>query len=240
MIYTGIILSTTLAVLALTPLGHWIIEDFHGIDGNLAQTVRTAMLWLAPYPLIRGLSLYHAGLLIRHRRTTLVSYAMIASMGCSILTIFLALPLPWVAAQPIRLPILGVYASILVELGIILWGFHTVMRGMMRGVMRGTQVTTIGDQIAPTYGQIIRFFWPLALILMTQEFSRPLINLYVSRQSSGPEALAVLAVVYILGRIPYGWLNDIRNLASAFREERQTASTTFAALPLVARWSRWR
>jgi len=210
-IYTGVILTATLALLALTPLGHWIIEDFHGIDGNLAQTVRTAMLWLAPYPLIRGLSLYHAGLLIRHRRTTLVSYAMIASMGCSILTIFLALPLAWVAAQPIRLPILGVYASILVELGIILWGFHSVMRG--------TKAVTVSDQIAPTYGQIIRFFWPLALILMTQEFSRPLINLYVSRQSSGPEALAVLAVVYILGRIPYGWLNDIRNLASAFREE---------------------
>ena len=29
----------------------------------------------------------------------------------------------------------------------------------------------------------------------------------------------MLAVVYILGRIPYGWLNDIRSLASAFREE---------------------
>lgn len=210
-LYTGMVLITTLTVLALTPLGHWIIEDFHSIDGNLAQTVRTAMLWLAPYPLIRGLSLYHAGLLIRHRRTTLVSYAMVASMGCSILTIFLALPLPWVAAQPIRLPILGVYASILVELGIILWGF--------RLVVRGEPAATASDQIAPTYGAIIRFFWPLALILMTQEFSRPLINLYVSRQSSGPEALAVLAVVYILGRIPYGWLNDIRNLASAFREE---------------------
>ena len=209
-LYTGITMAVLLAVLALTPLGHWIIEDFHGIDGNLARIVRTVMLWLAPYPLIRGLSLYHAGLLIRHRRTTLVSYAMIASMGCSILTIFLALPLGWVVAQPIRLPVLGVYASILVELGIILLGFRLVVR---------QQPATASDAIAPTYGQIIRFFWPLALILMTQEFSRPLINLYVSRQSNSTEALAILAVVYILGRIPYGWLNDIRSLASAFREE---------------------
>jgi progressive ankylosis protein len=207
---TGILLTALLIVLAQTPLGHWIIEDFHGIDGSLAQTVRTAMLWLAPYPLIRGLSLYHTGLLIRHRRTSLVSYAMITSMGCSILTVFLALPLPWVVAQPIRLPILGVYASILVELGIILWGFRSVVR---------EQVATASDPIAPTYGAIIRFFWPLALILMMQEFSRPLINLYIARQSNGTAALAVLAVVYILGRVPYGWLNDIRSLASAFREE---------------------
>jgi len=210
-LYTGIGLTVLLAGLALTPVGHWVIEDFHSIDERLGMTVRTAMLWLAPYPLIRGLSLYHAGLLIRHRRTTLVSYAMIASMGCSILTVFLALPLPWVVAQPIRLPILGIYASILVELAIILWGF--------RLVIRHESVATVSDSIAPSYGAIIRFFWPLALILMMQEFSRPLINLYVSRQGGGPEALAVLAVVYILGRIPYGWLNDIRSLASAFRDE---------------------
>jgi hypothetical protein len=209
-LYTGFMLTALLALLALTPMGHWIIEDFHGIDERLGQTVRTAMLWLAPYPLIRGLSLYHAGLLIRHRRTTLVSYAMIASMGCSILTVFLALPLGWVAAEPIRLPILGIYASILVELVIILWGFRTVVRG---------QVATASDPLAPTVGQIIRFFWPLALILMLQEFSRPLINLYVARQENATAALAVLAVVYILGRVPYGWLNDLRSLASAFREE---------------------
>ncbi|MEZ4732415.1 MAG: hypothetical protein R3E79_35335 [Caldilineaceae bacterium] len=54
---------------------------------------------------------------------------------------------------------------------------------------------------------------------MLQEFSRPLINLYVARQENATAALAVLAVVYILGRVPYGWLNDIRSLASAFRDE---------------------
>lgn len=209
-LYTGIVLTASLAALALTPLGHWIVEDFHGIDERLGVTVRTAMLWLAPYPLIRGLALYHAGLLIRHRRTALVSYAMVASIACSILAVFLGLALDWATAQPIRLPILGVYAGILVELGIILWG--------VRRVLHDHRVTA-ADPIAPGYGQIIRFFWPLALILMTQEFSRPLINLFVSRQSAGPEALAVLAVAYVLGRIPYGWLNDIRNLASAFREE---------------------
>ncbi len=209
-LYTGLVLTASLAALALTPIGHWIVEDFHGIDERLGMTVRTAMLWLAPYPLIRGLSLYHAGLLIRHRHTVMVSYAMVASVGCSILAIFLGLPLDWVAVQPIRLPILGVYAGILVELGIILWGVRRVFH---------PQMTTPSDQVWPSYGQIIRFFWPLALILMTQEFSRPLINLFVSRQSDGPEALAVLAVAYILGRIPYGWLNDIRNLAASFRDE---------------------
>lgn len=217
----GLFLTVGLGSLAVTPLGHVAIEDLHNIDSTLADPVRTMLLWLMPYPLIRGSSLYHAGLLIRHRRTTFVSYAIVAGIGTSILAVFALLPLGWTAAEPIRLPIIGVYAGILVELGVILWGFRRVMNeNAAEGTSDGTTITP--TTITPTVGIIIRFFWPLALIMMIQEFSRPLINLYVSRQSDGPEALAVLAVVYILGRIPYGWLNDIRNLASAFRNETES------------------
>jgi hypothetical protein len=182
-----------------------------------------------PYPLIRGASLYHAGLLIRYRRTELVSYAIVASIGASIATVFLLLPLPLLAATPIWLPIGGIYAGILVELAVILWGYRfTVQREQQP---HGAQDTTPAATIAPTIGMIVRFFWPLALIMMIQEFSRPLINLYVARQSDGPEALAVLAIVYILGRIPYAWLNDIRNLAPAFLRQDP------AVLPAIRRFA---
>lgn len=219
-ITTGSFLTIGLGALALTPLGQFAIEDLHNIDSSLGATVRTVLLWLMPYPLIRGTSLYHAGLLIRHRRTPLVSYAIVAGIGTSVATVFLLLSLPMISAVPIRLPIYGVYAGILVELVVILWGFHTTVGRAARDAAAAESVKNQPNvDIAPTYALIIRFFWPLALIMMIQEFSRPLINLYVSRQSDGPEALAVLAVAYILGRIPYGWLNDIRNLASAFRHE---------------------
>ncbi|OUC06522.1 hypothetical protein RY27_20505, partial [Litorilinea aerophila] len=75
----------------------------------------------------------------------------------------------------------------------------------------------------PGYGAIIRFFWPLALIMVVQELSRPVINLFVARQTQGDAAgaaLAILTVVYTLGRLPYGWLNEIRSLAPAFQEQR--------------------
>lgn len=213
---TGLLLTGGLGLLALTPVGHVAIEDLHNIDTTLADGVRTILLWLMPYPLIRGTSLYHAGLLIRHRRTATVSYGIISGIGTSILAVLLLLPLPWIAAMPVRLPIIGVYAGIVVELGVVLWGFRYMIRH------HPAEFSPKAVDVAPTIGTIIRFFWPLALIMMIQEFSRPLINLYVSRQSDGPEALAVLAVVYILGRIPYAWLNDIRNLASAFRDERDS------------------
>ncbi len=55
--------------------------------------------------------------------------------------------------------------------------------------------------------------------MLIQELSRPLINLFVARGPDATAALAILAVLYTLGRIPYGWLNEIRNLAPSFREE---------------------
>jgi hypothetical protein len=71
----------------------------------------------------------------------------------------------------------------------------------------------------PTQLAIVRFFWPLALIMFTQEMSRPVINLFVARGPDATNSLAILAVLYTLGRMPYGWLNDIRNLSLAFRDE---------------------
>ncbi|MEZ4621039.1 MAG: hypothetical protein R2867_36825 [Caldilineaceae bacterium] len=87
-----------------------------------------------------------------------------------------------------------------------MWGYARVMaqeaQVAQQQIEEGRHAQARVD-IAPTLGMIIRFFWPLALIMMIQEFSRPLINLYVSRQSDGPEALAVLlAIVYILGASP--------------------------------------
>jgi hypothetical protein len=69
-----------------------------------------------------------------------------------------------------------------------------------------------------SYGYILGFFWPLGLVLAIQGLSRPLINLFVSRAVDGTEALAVLAVVYPLGMLPYTWINEMRSLPAAFRE----------------------
>jgi hypothetical protein len=56
-----------------------------------------------------------------------------------------------------------------------------------------------------------------------QGISRPLVNLFISREAEGAEELAVLTIVYALAHLPYGWLNELRNLAPAFqRHENST------------------
>lgn len=210
----GLVLMVGLVSLALTPLGDWVIEGLHGIDPELGAVVRTALLWLAPYPPVKGLALFQAGLLLRVRRTEVVSYATLTNLAVSILAVFVLVGLPWVHRAPIRLPVAVTYVGLGVELTIL-------TAGVLRYVPWAKQESAPPDLPMPrlTTGAIVRFFWPLALIMIIQELSRPLINLFVARGPDPTAALAILAIAYTLGRIPYGWLNEIRNLATAFRDE---------------------
>ena len=217
-IILAIVMMSALASLTVTPVGDWVIEGLHGIDAPLGAVVRTALFWLIPYPLLRGISLFHAGLLLRVRRTALVSYATLANLGVSIIFVFILLPLPLIHAQPIRLPILVIYAGLLVELTIIVWGYRRYREQLFATAPRFRP----NEPAKLSYVYIVRFFWPLALIMSIQELSRPIINLFISRGPDATEALAILTVLYSLGHIPYGWLNEIRNLAPAFREEKNS------------------
>ena len=66
---------------------------------------------------------------------------------------------------------------------------------------------------------MLRFFWPLAVTSGVQAVSRPIINLFVARGADGTESLAVLTIVYALAHLPYGWLNELKNLPAAFQRQ---------------------
>ena len=214
----GSALVCAMAALTLGPISHAVIEGLHGVDAELGATVRLAMLLLLPYPLLRGVTLFHAGILLRVRKTALVSYAMIANLALSIVAVVVLLPAPFIREHPILLPVLAIYAGILVQFGITVWGAYRYRSRLF--ALDSTASPNVATA-SISLGYIARFFWPLALIMLIQELSRPLINLFVARGPDATAALAILAVLYTLGRIPYGWLNEIRNLAPAFREESE-------------------
>ncbi|MFQ5855281.1 MAG: hypothetical protein ACE5LU_06525 [Anaerolineae bacterium] len=203
----GLSLAGILAGLALSPPGVWVIEELHGISHPLSNVVREALFWFIPIPVLRGLMLFYSGLLIRIRRTDVVSSAILAGMVASILAVFALLPVGFVQARPIWMPLLVTYAGVLAELAIVVWGYWRYVRHLLEDA---------SHELPLAY--VVRFFWPLALIMAVQGLSRPLINLFISRGSDGAEALAVLTVVYPLAHLPYGWLNEIRNLPPAFKD----------------------
>jgi hypothetical protein len=204
----GLVLSGVVALLAFTPLGPWLIGDLHGVSPALTDVVLLAFTWLVPFPLVRGLTRIYIGTLLRIRRSDIPAYGTVAGIGLSILTVFALLPVGFVREDPILLPVLATYAGALTEFAFVLWGHR-----------RHVRFPTQGDAAPLAMSYVLRFFWPLALIMAVQSGTRPLINIFVARATDGTEALAVLTVVYALGHIPYGWLNEVRNLPTAFRND---------------------
>jgi hypothetical protein len=209
----GTLLAATVAVLALTPAGIFVVDDLHHASPDLARVVGDALLLLIPYPLLEGMQRYASGLLMRVRRTEIVSAAMLCGIGASLLTVLAAVPARWVQQTPIYLPLLVTYVGVvtnLLVLGVGLWRYvHPRLRD-------GSLVD--GDRTDLGFLYLVRFFWPLALTMAFQGLSRPVINLFISRGLQGEQALAALAVVYSLAHLPYGWLNELRSLAAVFQE----------------------
>ena len=203
----GVSLTAVLLAIALTPAGSWVVETLHGVTLELGTVVRAAILWLAPFPLIRGGTLFYSGLLLRSRRADMVSLATLANIAAGVTSVFGLLPSDLVRRTPILLPVLVIYSGAVAEFAVVLWS-HRRLQTIKRGAL--------GKQLS--HGQITRFFWPLALITVFQGFSRPLINLFIAREAGGAESLAVLTVVYSLAHVLYGWLNEVRSLPTAFRE----------------------
>ena len=202
-IYCGVGLSLVLGGLGYST---WAIDTLHGIRPELGALVRQALFWLAPIVLFDGFSRLYSGLMLRVHRTTVLTLATTAHITVSIGSVFLLLPTKLVQQDPIALPILVTYAGAVADLAVLAWGYHTYVRGHLPG--------TGERELTSSY--VLRFFWPLALVMAIQGLSRPVINLFVARGIGGEEALAALAIVYSLAHMLYVWLNDMRSLAPAF------------------------
>jgi hypothetical protein len=219
----GLGLSLATILMALDGPGRWVVEDLHGIDASLADQAQIALLWLTPMPLLTGLTRYYSGLLARMRRTEVVSASGIAGIGARILSVFVFLDMAFVQTQPILLPIAITLLGAGVEYLVMMWGHFRYVRPALTIGMPASdttaEVTSDTEEHVICAADILRFLWPLAVIMIFQGASRPLINLVVSRGVDGTQALAVLTIVYALGHLHYGWINEIRSLAPAFRDE---------------------
>ena len=216
----GGIHALLLSSLAFTPVGAWIVDDLHGIDQALGDVVREALSYLLPIPLIVGVTRFYSGLLLRVRRTDVISYAMMAGISMSILSVFLLLSSDMIQSKPILLPLFATYAGALTECSVILFGYRRFVR---QTLSESDESNASSERPLLTRSYVLRFYWPLAATIGIQGASRPIINLFVARGMDGTESLAILTIVYALAHLPYGWLNELKNLPPAFQHQDPTA-----------------
>jgi hypothetical protein len=170
--------SAVLALVAFTPVGDFVLERFLGVTGEIASGARSVLGILVLLPFFTGFRGLFQGLVIRARRTGLVSFATGVRIGA--LLAFLALGSRWMSGGD-----LGAFAllsCIVVEtalVGVFAWRCHLPATG----------------EAEHSTGEIIRFAFPLAYSSCLQQTIPLLINAIISRLPDGPLALASFGVI---------------------------------------------
>ncbi|XP_028824698.1 ANKH inorganic pyrophosphate transport regulator a isoform X2 [Denticeps clupeoides] len=126
--------------------------------------------------------------------------------------------------EPLLIPILSLYMGALVRFTIVGLGYYCNVHD---SIPESSGIEVGGDA---TIRKMLSFWWPLALILATQRISRPIVNLFVSRDLKGSEAsteaVAILTATYPVGHMPYGWLTELRAIYPAFDRNNPTNKLT--------------
>ncbi|KAJ8375143.1 hypothetical protein SKAU_G00057230, partial [Synaphobranchus kaupii] len=195
-----------------TDLGYYIINKLHGVDDSVGSKTRKAFLYLAAFPLLDALAWTHAGILLKYKYSFLVGCASISDVITQIVFVAILLHSNLQCVEPLLIPILSLYMGALVRFTILGLGYYHKLHDAIPD--------SCGPEGDATIRKMLSFWWPLALILATQRISRPIVNLFVSRDLQGSvaatEAVAVLTATYPVGHMPYGWLTELRTIYSAF------------------------
>ncbi|XP_070570234.1 progressive ankylosis protein homolog B-like isoform X2 [Ptychodera flava] len=119
----------------------------------------------------------------------------------------------------ILIPVIALYSGCLVRLGILVGGVCKFVTWEYRN---STPPDETRDRLSA--GKVFGLWWPLALVQCIQGITRPVINVFVARdlEDTPEEAvteLAVLTLAYPVGRVPWGWLNELKTVVPAFLQE---------------------
>uniref|UniRef100_A0A8C6WYR8 ANKH inorganic pyrophosphate transport regulator a n=1 Tax=Neogobius melanostomus TaxID=47308 RepID=A0A8C6WYR8_9GOBI len=214
MVVAGVIAFILHILIAYTDLGYYIINKLHHVDESVGHKTRKAFLYLAAFPLLDAMAWIHAGILLKHKCSVIVGSASISDVVAQIVFVSILLHSNLECVEPLLIPILSLYMGALVRFTIVCLGYYCNIHD---NVPDSSGLDVGGDA---TFKKMLSFWWPLALILATQRISRPIVNLFVSRDLKGTsdatEAVAVLTATYPVGHMPYGWLTELRAVYPAF------------------------
>uniref|UniRef100_A0A3B5LZ65 ANKH inorganic pyrophosphate transport regulator a n=1 Tax=Xiphophorus couchianus TaxID=32473 RepID=A0A3B5LZ65_9TELE len=214
MLTAGVIAFVLHILIAYTDLGYYIINKLHQVDESVGRKTRKAFLYLAAFPLLDAMAWIHAGILLKHKYSVIVGSASISDVVAQIVFVAMFLHSNLECVEPILIPILSLYMGALVRFSIVGIGYYCNIHD---NIPESSGLDVGGDA---TIKKMLSFWWPLALILATQRISRPIVNLFVSRDLKGSadatEAVAVLTATYPVGHMPYGWLTELRAVYPAF------------------------
>ncbi len=182
----NILITLVMMVLLFSPAWDLLIGRGMGLEPRVQDLTRTALIILLPWPAAIGYRRFYQGLLIRNGRTRLVAWGTLLrliTMGSSALLLMRLTTLQgaWVGATAL-------------SLGVGIEGIAS--RIMARGAVREVKATTGTETLG--YGQILHFYYPLALTSTISLLVQPMVTFFLGQARHSLESLAVLPVINAL------------------------------------------
>ena len=170
--------SLLLALLAFSPIGTLVLDRILGVSPEVARSAREALSMLVFLPFITGLRGLFQGLVIRARRTSLVSLA--TAVRIAMLFAYLWLGQLWFSGT--RVAAFGLIGCV---------GTETLIMAWFAWRLKPPE----GDDNEKSFSEILRYGLPLAYSSGMQQTVPLLINAIISRLPDGTLALAAFGVV---------------------------------------------
>lgn len=185
-------LGTTgvLVVVLMPDVYDLLILRVMGVPEPVAELTYGAMWFMLPWPAAIGYRRFLQGVLIRSGKTRLVAYGtvirLVAMVVAALVGFFvLGIPGAWVGG-------LSLGTGVTVEAIVARFMAAETVRAHLDGEM------DVGPPRDVSYGEIARFYWPLALTSLIGLTVQPLLTFFMGRSVAPVESLAVFPVVHAL------------------------------------------
>ncbi len=183
--------TAVMAILVTPPVFRFIAEDIIGLPPPVAHLAHIASIILLPWPGAIGFRRFYQGILIKYDLTRRVAYGTAVRLTAMSLTALLLYLLDSLEGAYIGTAALsmGVVSE---SLAVRLMTHKTVVK--IKKQKRSPEDQKTAEE-PPTYWEITKFYYPLALSSIMGLAIVPMINFFLGRSRLAVESLAVLPVI---------------------------------------------
>jgi hypothetical protein len=211
----GVLLTLPVVLIAFTPPGHDLLRSLYRVDGAMLAQLRSYLQLLAGIILVHVGQQYLTGLLVMREQTKRVSIVGVTTMLIQVSAAVYGLRAGW---APVTTLTVAYWSSQLFNLGALF-----VMERHGRAIDEGTAPV-------PSYAELWRYFWPVAISGMAFGASRPILFAFVSRVPEAVVATAALRVGFDFMFLFQVAVNQFRHFFAAFGTDRLAEKRRFLAL----------
>ncbi|MBE7466270.1 MAG: hypothetical protein HS116_22580 [Planctomycetes bacterium] len=192
-------------LLGYTAAGAWTISNVQGLDAALTERVQFALKPLVCYPVVMCAMMLTSGWMKRCARGMVLAVANVVGL---VSTGVLVVLLPQLGLDPLLGGMLAYIGGQALRTGMLCFSYA-----------KSLAPATDRDPPPPLWREMGTFYLPLAWNGAFMLASRPMIQWFLAREERPEVVLAGFGIAFSVSQVFYGWLNDLRSHATAFREQ---------------------